>query len=119
MKKLSKKRILNILETHCVTEPAELLRAETDDFGDTVSTKKLCDCTVYFSALLHRYNPYVDFKYTDTCVDAKRYTPMAILPYDTPMDISSHDILRLKDGDYTISFVEDIKGYYYLLSLSR
>ena len=117
MKKLSKMRIRRILNSHCVTANAQLFKVCTDSYGDFEKTEKYLDCTVYFSALLHRYNPYIDFDASDISTVYKRHTPMAILPYDEPLDIQSGDILCVENKTYIISFSEDIKGYYYLLSM--
>ena len=117
MKKLSKARIQRILNSHCVTIDAQLFRVYADSYGDFERMEKYLECPVYFSALLHRYNPYIDFDASDIATVYKRHTPMAILPYETPVDIKSGDILCIENKTYIISFSEDIKGYYYLLSL--
>lgn len=118
MKKLSKERIRRILKSHCVTVKASLFSTIKDEYGDAIGSEKYLDCTVYFSALLHRYNPYVGYNFDDIATTYKRHTPMAILPYDEPINISNGDILKIEGKEYTIRFSEDIKGYYYLLSLS-
>lgn len=117
MKRLSKLRIKRILEKHCVMVNAEFFKPVTDEFGDMVSTEKYAVHNVYFSQLLHRYNPYVDLRIDNDNTIYRRRTPMAILPYDKPLGIEEFHIVRIESRDYTISFCEDIKGYYYLLSL--
>lgn len=117
MRKLSKLRIRRILEKHCMMVKAEFFRPVTDEYGDVTGTEKYAEYDMYFSQLLHRYNPYVGLNTDDDNTVYKRYTPMAVVPYDEPINISDRDTVRIDSKDYTVSFVEDIKGYYYLLSL--
>ena len=117
MSKLSKRRIRRILERHCVLARAEHFRPYTDEFGDVSGMNRCGEYDVYLSQLLHRYNPYVDLRISDETVVNRRHTPMAILPYDAEPDIKQFDIVRIDGHDYTVSFAENMKGYYYLLSL--
>lgn len=117
MSKLSKRRIKRILDRHCVTVRAELFTPSTDEFGDTTGIVKYAEYDVYLSQLLHRYNPYVDLRIGDDNTVYRRRTPMAILPYDDEPHIKQSDIVRIDGHEYTISFAENMKGYYYLLSL--
>ena len=117
MKKTSKAKIKRILEKHCIMVTAEFLRPETDQYGDIIGKSKYAEHQVYFSQLLHRYNPYVGIETSDLALTRKRHTPMAIVPYNEPTDIKEFDIVKIQDREYTISFAEDVKGYYLLLSL--
>ena len=119
MRKTSRARIMRILQKHCVMVKAEFLRPETDNYGDVISLKKYGDYDVYFSQLLHRYNPYVGIDVSDLALQYSRHTPMAIVPYTDKTDIREFDILRIEGKEYTISFFEDVKGFYCLLSLSE
>lgn len=113
------KRINRILKSHCFTEKGELLRGEADEYGDVVFLEKYGEYPVYFSRHLHRYNPYVGFKVSSLAAGSARSSPMAILPYTEPIDIRTGDILRLYTGEFTVSFCEDVRGCYYLLSLAE
>lgn len=117
MSKLSKRRIMRILKRHCVTMKAEIFRPVADEFGDTKAMEKHGEYEVYLAQLLHRYNPYVDLSISDDNTVYRRRTPMAILPYDHEPDIKQMDVARIDGHDYTVSFAENMKGYYYLLSL--
>ncbi len=117
MKKATKSRIQRILEKHCVLQPAQFFKCSYDEFGDIAGTEKYAEYDLYFSQLLHRYNPYIDLRVDDDNSVHRRRTPMAILPYDEPLEISENDIIVTDGKEYTITFFEDIKGYYYLLSL--
>lgn len=117
MSKLSKRRIMRILKRHCVMVKAEFFRSAADEFGDINGTEKYGEYEVYLAQLLHRYNPYVDLRISDDNTVYRRRTPMAILPYDNEPDIKQMDIVRIDGHDYTVSFAENMKGYYYLLSL--
>lgn len=118
MKKLSKIRIKRILEKHCVMAEAVFSRPEKDEYGDTNGESRYDTRNVYISQLLHRYNPYTELRINENSTTHKRRVPMAILPYDNPPDIRQGDTVFIKDISYSVSFVEDIKGYYYLLSLT-
>ncbi len=118
MKQATKSRIKRILEKHCVLKTAEFFKCSYDEFGDVTGKEKFAEHDIYFSQLLHRYNPYVDMRIDDDNSVHRRRTPMAILPYDEPADFKEGDIIVLEDKEYTITFFEDIKGYYYLISLS-
>ncbi|MBR2476828.1 MAG: hypothetical protein IKB50_01690 [Clostridia bacterium] len=117
MKRLSKIRIKRILENHCFTVDALFSRAETDEFGDITEEKGYANHRLYISQLLHRYNPYTGLRTTDEAVTHRRRVPMAILPYDKPLDIKIGDTVTIENKKYSVSFVEDMKGYYYLLSI--
>jgi len=118
MKIATKSRIKRILEKHCVLQTAEFLRCSYDEFGDNNGKEKYAEHNIYFSQLLHRYNPYIDLRTDDDNTSHRRRTPMAILPYDEPIEISEGDIILTDGKEYSITFFEDIKGYYYLMSLS-
>ncbi len=117
MKKLSKQRIKRILEKHCIMVTAEFSRPVTDQYGDITGSEKYAEHNVYFSQLLHRYNPYVGLNVDSENTVYTRFTPMAILPYDEPPEVKEYDLVRIDDKEYTVSFCEDMKGYYCLLSL--
>ena len=117
MKQTSRARIKRILEKHCIMVTAEFFTEEKDRYGDTLYKNKYAEHEVYFSQLLHRYNPYMGIEMADTALTWKRHTPMAILPYNDTTDIKEFDIVKILGREYTISFIEDVKGYYLLLSL--
>ena len=117
MKKLSKIRIKRILEKHSFMADAIFSRPEKDEYGDICECAEYANFKVYISQLLHRYNPYTGLRYEEEAITHRRRVPMAILPYDNPPDIREGDMVSIGNKSYTICFVEDMKGYYYLLSL--
>lgn len=117
MKTATKLRIKSILEKHCVMKPAEFFKYSYDEFGDITGKEKYAEHNLYFSQLLHRYNPYIELRIDDDNSVHRRRTPMAILPYNEPLAISENDAVIIDGKEYNITFCEDIKGYYYLLSL--
>ena len=117
MKKLSKIRIRRILNKHCFSVESVFSRPEKDEYGDVCGETEYATYRLYISQLLHRYNPYTGIRLTDEAITHRRRVPMAILPYDTPADIRQGDIVSVGNIRYSVCFVEDMKGYYYLLSL--
>lgn len=118
MKKLSQKRILHLLKKHCLTAKALFIRPVCDTFGDKCGEQVYAEEEIYFSNLLHRYNPHTSLKLRDESVTKTRLTPMAILVSGKGADVEEGDILRVNSKDYTVAFCENIRNCYYLLSLS-
>lgn len=119
MTKAVKERINRILNRHCVMEAGEFFKAEYDPYGDILSLTKYAELPLYFSHHLHRYNPYIGLSVGDLAVENGKTMPMAVLPYTVPPDVCRGDIIRINSKQYSVSFCEDIKGYYLLLSLTE
>lgn len=118
MKKLTRSRIIALLKKHLLTKTAEFYHQTTDTFGDVTDYDKYGEHEIYFSQLLHRYSPYVSLKVTDENTAKKRHTPMALLVSDDGSKIRQGDIVRIEGENYTVSFCENMKQCYYLLSLT-
>lgn len=118
MKKLARPRIIALLKKHLLTKTAEFYHKTTDAFGDVTNYEKYAEHEIYFSQLLHRYSPYVALKITDENTAKARHTPMALLVSDEGSKVVEGDIVRIEGEDYTVSFCENMKQCYYLLSLT-
>jgi len=111
------RRMQRLLKKHLLNVTAEFFHKVTDSFGDVSGLEKYGEHDLYFSHLLHRYMPYVSLKVKDDNIGKGRQTPMAILVCDKNPHIAESDIVRIKSSDYEVSFCENIKDCYYLLSL--
>lgn len=118
MKKLAQKRVNALLQKHLLTCTAEFYHRQKDRFGDICATEKYAEEPLYFSQLLHRYNPYVYLKQTHDATVISRHTPMALLVSDKGALVEEGDLLRIEGVYYTVNFCENIKRCYYLISLS-
>lgn len=119
MKKFNtKERIVRSLKKHLLFVRAEFYRPTVDVFGDALSLEPVAEHDIYFSHLLHRYNPYVDLDISADGMVKSRNTPMALLVAENP-DIVQGDIVKIKNLEYIVSFCENIKGFYHLISLTE
>ncbi len=114
----TKERIIRSLKKHLLFVKAEFYRPVTDVFGDTVSLESMGEHDIYFSQLLHRYNPYVDLDISSDGVTKKRSTPMALLVADSA-PAKQGDVVKIKNLEYTVCYCENIKDFYYLISLTE
>ncbi|MBE7013115.1 MAG: hypothetical protein E7416_03470 [Ruminococcaceae bacterium] len=119
MKRAStKERIIRSMKRHLLFVRAEFFRRTYDGFGDISAEESIGEYDIYFSQLLHRYSPYVDLDIGDDGTVKNRTTPMALLVAENP-EIAEGDIVRIKNLEYTVCFCENVKDFYYLLSLAE
>lgn len=114
----TKERIVRSLKKHLLFVKAEFYRPTEDVFGDFMELTPLGEYDIYFSHLLHRYNPYVDLDISSDGIVKGRNTPMALLVAENP-DIRQGDTVKIKNLEYSVAFCENIKDFYHLISLTE